>query len=145
LHARCTRIPVVILDEPNSDLDQEGDAALLATLADLKQKDRTVIVITHRSNVLGQVDKILVLRDGQVVRYGRGSDSRHSSARAADARATRAAGTARAARGRESARPVAEDRTSRHGEGRVANPGTFARSFPRHGLQALSTAPDPDR
>ena len=61
---------VIILDEPNSDLDQEGDAALLATLADLKQKGRTVIVITHRSNVLGQVDKILVLTEGQVARYG---------------------------------------------------------------------------
>lgn len=61
---------LVVLDEPNSNLDQEGDAALLATLAELKRLGRTVIVVTHRGNVLGQVDKILVLADGQAVRYG---------------------------------------------------------------------------
>lgn len=61
---------VIVLDEPNSNLDQEGDAALLATLAELKRLGRTVIVVTHRGNVLNQVDKILVLADGQVARYG---------------------------------------------------------------------------
>lgn len=61
---------VIVLDEPNSNLDQEGDMALLATLAELKRLGRTVIVVTHRGNVLSQVDKILVLADGQVARYG---------------------------------------------------------------------------
>jgi ATP-binding cassette subfamily C protein EexD len=61
---------LIVLDEPNSNLDQAGDAAFLATLADLKRAGRTVIVITHRNNVLSQVDKILMLVDGQVGMYG---------------------------------------------------------------------------
>jgi ATP-binding cassette subfamily C protein EexD len=61
---------VIVLDEPNSNLDQAGDAAFLATLAALKQSGRTVIVVTHRNNVLNQVDKILMLMDGQVAMYG---------------------------------------------------------------------------
>jgi len=61
---------VIVLDEPNSNLDQAGDAALLATLAGLKQSGRTVIVVTHRTNVLNQVDKILMLVNGQVAMYG---------------------------------------------------------------------------
>jgi ATP-binding cassette subfamily C protein EexD len=61
---------VVVLDEPNSNLDQAGDQAFLATLALLKQAGRTVIVITHRNNVLNQVDKILMLVEGQVAMYG---------------------------------------------------------------------------
>ncbi len=61
---------IVILDEPNSNLDQAGDAALLATLAELKRQGRTVIVVTHRGNMLGQVDRILMLADGQVALNG---------------------------------------------------------------------------
>jgi ATP-binding cassette subfamily C protein EexD len=61
---------VILLDEPNANLDQEGDAALLNTLTALKQQGRTVIVITHRNHVLNQVDKILLLIEGQVALYG---------------------------------------------------------------------------
>jgi ATP-binding cassette subfamily C protein EexD len=61
---------VIVLDEPNSNLDQAGDAALLAALARLKQAGRTVIVVTHRTNVLNQVDKILMLVNGQSAMYG---------------------------------------------------------------------------
>ena len=61
---------VIVLDEPNSNLDQEGDAALAKTLADLKQLGRTVIVVTHRRNVLSQSDKVLLLAEGQVAMYG---------------------------------------------------------------------------
>jgi ATP-binding cassette subfamily C protein EexD len=61
---------VILLDEPNSNLDQAGDQALLDTLANLKQQRRTVIVITHRSNVLSQVDKILLLVNGEAALYG---------------------------------------------------------------------------
>ena len=61
---------VIILDEPNSNLDQEGDTALLNTLVTLKRQGRTVIVITHRSNVLNQVDRILLLLEGQIALYG---------------------------------------------------------------------------
>jgi ATP-binding cassette, subfamily C, bacterial EexD len=61
---------LLVLDEPNSNLDQEGDAALAKTLADLKGAGRTVVVVTHRQNVLGQADKILMLAEGQIAVYG---------------------------------------------------------------------------
>ena len=61
---------VILLDEPNSNLDQAGDQALINTLASLKQQGRTVIVITHRSNVLSQADKILLLVNGKIALYG---------------------------------------------------------------------------
>ncbi|MGZ8966257.1 type I secretion system permease/ATPase [Methylomagnum sp.] len=61
---------IVILDEPNSNLDNAGDVALLNTLVDLKRRGKTVIVITHRNNVLGVVDNILMLAEGQVALYG---------------------------------------------------------------------------
>jgi ATP-binding cassette subfamily C protein EexD len=61
---------VILLDEPNSNLDQAGDQALLNTMANLKKQRRTVIVITHRSNVLSQVDKILLLVNGEAALYG---------------------------------------------------------------------------
>lgn len=61
---------IVVLDEPNSNLDQAGDAALLTTLAELKRRGSTVIVVTHRTNILQQVDRILMLAEGQVAMYG---------------------------------------------------------------------------
>ena len=61
---------VVVLDEPNSNLDQIGDQALAATLASLKRKGCSVVVVTHRPNILVQVDRILLLVGGQVAFYG---------------------------------------------------------------------------
>ncbi|MCK5190622.1 MAG: type I secretion system permease/ATPase, partial [Methylococcales bacterium] len=61
---------IILLDEPNSNLDQVGDQALLDTLTNLKQQGSTVIVITHRSNVLSQVDKIMLLVNGEAALYG---------------------------------------------------------------------------
>lgn len=61
---------LIVLDEPNSNLDEAGDKALLSMLDDLKQQKRTVVIVTHRSNVLTQVDLIALMVDGQVVRCG---------------------------------------------------------------------------
>ena len=61
---------VVLLDEPNSNLDQAGDVALANTLVSLKKKGTSVIVVTHRPNILSQVDRILLLAEGQVAFYG---------------------------------------------------------------------------
>lgn len=60
----------ILLDEPNSSLDEAGEQALLNTLMTLKQNDCTTIVITHRTSVLPAADKILLLRDGLVAAFG---------------------------------------------------------------------------
>jgi ATP-binding cassette subfamily C exporter for protease/lipase len=61
---------LVVLDEPNSNLDDAGDAALLQAIIELSNAGRTVFVVTHRTNLVGAVDKILVLKDGQVAAFG---------------------------------------------------------------------------
>ena len=54
----------VVLDEPNSSLDEVGDAALANAIATLKQMGTTFVVMTHRSSILGVADKILLMREG---------------------------------------------------------------------------------
>jgi ATP-binding cassette subfamily C protein EexD len=61
---------LVVLDEPNSNLDEHGEAALVAALGHLKRSKATVLVITHRPNLLHHVDRILVLREGLVQALG---------------------------------------------------------------------------
>jgi ATP-binding cassette subfamily C protein len=65
------RMPsLVILDEPNASLDADGEAALLGALQRLKAEKRTVILITHKTNILSVMDKILVLAQGQMQAFG---------------------------------------------------------------------------
>ena len=61
---------LVILDEPNSNLDDSGETALRAALQQLKEDKTTVVVITHRPNILFGVDNILVMKDGQATDFG---------------------------------------------------------------------------
>lgn len=61
---------LVVLDEPNSNLDGTGDAALLRALAHAKQEKITVITITQRPSLLNCVDKILLLANGTVSMFG---------------------------------------------------------------------------
>lgn len=65
---------LVVLDEPNSSLDEAGEQQLLAALAALKARRATVIAITHRTNLLQVVDNLLVLKDGQVALFGPRND-----------------------------------------------------------------------
>jgi PrtD family type I secretion system ABC transporter len=65
---------LVILDEPNSNLDDEGDRALARALANLKAEKRTVVVVTHRPTVLASCDKMLVMAFGQVLAFGQRDD-----------------------------------------------------------------------
>ncbi len=60
----------VVLDEPNSSLDEAGDAALAQAIITLKARGTTFVVITHRTSVLGVADKMLVLRDGMQQAFG---------------------------------------------------------------------------
>lgn len=61
---------VVVLDEPNSHLDEEGDLCLVQALLNLKKLNSTVVLVTHKSSVLSVVDNILVMQDGQVAMCG---------------------------------------------------------------------------
>ena len=59
----------VVLDEPNSNLDSEGEEALMTALQNLKNKGATVVVITHKTNLLAASDKLLVLNEGMVQKF----------------------------------------------------------------------------
>ena len=61
---------LVLLDEPNSNLDELGEMALQNALDALKEKNTTVIVISHRPGILNELDKILLMRNGQMVAFG---------------------------------------------------------------------------
>lgn len=65
---------VVVLDEPNSNLDTVGEAALSSAIVQLKAQGTTVILVTHRSSVLAQADKLLVLNDGRLQAFGPSHD-----------------------------------------------------------------------
>jgi len=60
---------IVVLDEPNSNLDESGEYALSMALRVMKDKGVTVIFVTHKQNILSLADKLLVLKDGQAVYY----------------------------------------------------------------------------
>ncbi len=61
---------LVILDEPNSNLDEAGEQALVQALQRLKNMGATTIMITHKASLLNAVDKILVLQNGEQARFG---------------------------------------------------------------------------
>ncbi len=60
----------VVLDEPNSSLDEAGDAALTQAIATMKSRGTTFVINTHRTSVLSVSDRVLVLKDGTQQLYG---------------------------------------------------------------------------
>jgi ATP-binding cassette subfamily C exporter for protease/lipase len=61
---------LVVLDEPNANLDDVGEAALVQTVRELKAKGRTVFLITHRPGIVAVADRLLLMRDGRVQAQG---------------------------------------------------------------------------
>lgn len=62
--------PLILLDEPNSNLDEQGEAALMSALTVMRQLKKTIFVISHRTNILSIVDKILVMANGAIFMFG---------------------------------------------------------------------------
>ncbi len=61
---------LLVLDEPNANLDTEGDKALSLAIAGSRRRGNTVVVMTHRPSAIAAVDMVLMLRDGQVEDFG---------------------------------------------------------------------------
>ncbi|MHB9139875.1 MAG: type I secretion system permease/ATPase [Victivallaceae bacterium] len=61
---------LIVLDEPNSNLDDVGEQALVAALNDLRGRGKTIVLITHRTSALGTTNKLLLLRDGVAQLFG---------------------------------------------------------------------------
>ena len=61
---------LIVLDEPNANLDEAGEAALVKTVQTMKAKGKTVVLITHRPGVLAVADRVLLLIDGRVQAEG---------------------------------------------------------------------------
>jgi ATP-binding cassette subfamily C protein len=64
------RPSLIVLDEPSSNLDTDGDAALTECILQLKKRGTTIVIVSHRPSTIGVVDKILVLRDGVAEMFG---------------------------------------------------------------------------
>jgi len=61
---------LIVLDEPNANLDDAGEAALLRTVLELKAKGKTVFLITHRPGAIAVADRLIILRDGEIFADG---------------------------------------------------------------------------
>jgi ATP-binding cassette subfamily C exporter for protease/lipase len=61
---------LIVLDEPNANLDEAGEAALVKTVQNVKAKGKTVVLITHRPGILAVADRLLLLRDGRIQAEG---------------------------------------------------------------------------
>ncbi len=61
---------LVVLDEPNANLDAEGEMALVAALAELKARGVTLIMVGHRQKLMARLDKLAVLNDGVLEAFG---------------------------------------------------------------------------
>jgi ABC-type protease/lipase transport system fused ATPase/permease subunit len=61
---------LVVLDEPNSNLDGAGEAALAQAMAGLRKAGVTTVVVTHRPSLIAHVDKIMLLAAGRIQQFG---------------------------------------------------------------------------
>ncbi|SEN03905.1 type I secretion system permease/ATPase [Nitrosomonas marina] len=61
---------LIVLDEPNSNLDDVGEQALLNALIDLRKRGKTIVLITHRTSIISVTDKLLLLHEGAAKLFG---------------------------------------------------------------------------
>jgi PrtD family type I secretion system ABC transporter len=61
---------LIVLDEPNANLDQAGESALAAAIGELKDRGATIVIVGHRPSTLHQVDDVMVLENGEVAAFG---------------------------------------------------------------------------
>ena len=85
---------LIVLDEPNSNLDDVGEQALVMAVQDLRQRGKTIVLITHRTSIIGATNKLLLMRDGAAQMFGPTNDvlaALQQQAQAAQAAAQQAA------------------------------------------------------
>lgn len=113
---------LIILDEPNANLDQAGEAALAAAVSDLKMQGTTLIIVGHRPSTLAQASKILLLRDGRVDLFGPRDEVLHRMREAS-------------AHGKSQAVPMQKPATvARHGMHSRTTPSSLAGSDEKSGF-----------
>jgi len=61
---------ILVLDEPNANLDDAGEKSLLEAVKDLRSSGKTVILVTHRPSVLAVADLLVVMQGGKIVQCG---------------------------------------------------------------------------
>lgn len=61
---------LIVLDEPNSNLDDVGEAALIKTVKELREQGRTVFMVVHQQSILSVADRVLLLNDGVIKQFG---------------------------------------------------------------------------
>jgi len=81
---------LVVLDEPNSNLDADGDEALTRAIARMREAGSTVIVMAHRPSAIAAVNKLMVLNDGRMADFGDKAEVLRRATRAAPAVAAQA-------------------------------------------------------
>ncbi|KRB93023.1 type I secretion system permease/ATPase [Noviherbaspirillum sp. Root189] len=65
---------LIVLDEPNSNLDDVGEQALVAAILDLRRRGKTIVLITHRTSIIGVTNKLLLVREGVAQMFGPTND-----------------------------------------------------------------------
>ncbi|MEI6639754.1 MAG: type I secretion system permease/ATPase, partial [Chlorobium sp.] len=61
---------IIVLDEPNANLDDAGERSLLEAVKNLRKEGKTVILVTHRPSVLAVADLVVLMQGGGIVRCG---------------------------------------------------------------------------
>ncbi|MDP2248692.1 MAG: ATP-binding cassette domain-containing protein, partial [Nitrosomonadales bacterium] len=82
---------ILILDEPNSHLDEHDEASLLSAITAMKAQGKTIVIISHRQNILKIADRLLIMKNGEIAHYGSRDDVTAELNQARDTLASQAA------------------------------------------------------